>query len=48
MKTTQEKEIIPFIQTPRTQSAPVKIDVVLAERIRAFRIKLARRSGAVR
>lgn len=37
MKTLQEKEIITYIETPRGYSSPVKIDVVMEERIRAFR-----------
>lgn len=37
MKTTQEKELITYIETPRTRAALTKIDSVLEERIRAFK-----------
>jgi len=37
MKTAQEKEIITYIQTPRGLTAPVRLDTVLEERIRAFK-----------
>lgn len=37
MKTLAEKELITYIETPRGASAPVKLDAVLQERIRAFK-----------
>ena len=37
MKTSQDKEIISYIETPGGFTAPVKLDTVLEERIRAFR-----------
>lgn len=44
MKTSADKELITYIETPRAASSPVKLDAVLQERIRAFkRAKAIRR-----
>lgn len=44
MKTTDEFELITYIETPRRFSGPVKIDVILEARMRAFlRAKRVRR-----
>ncbi len=36
MKTRNEFELISYIETPRRNSQPVKIDVILEARMRAF------------
>ena len=49
MKTSLEKEIITYFEIPRGRSTLTKIDVVLENRIRAFRrAKRIRRFSLVR
>lgn len=36
MKVTNETELINYIEIPRRSGEPVKIDVILEERMRAF------------
>jgi len=36
MKTTNEIELITYIETPRRSSVPVKIDAILEARMKAF------------
>ena len=36
MKTTNEIELITYIETPRRTTEPVKIDAILEARMRAF------------
>lgn len=49
MKTAEEKELISYLEIPRGRSSLTKIDVVLEDRIRAFkRAKRIRRFSLVK
>lgn len=37
MNESLEQQWLMYLETPRTVSSPVKLDVILAERLRAFR-----------